>query len=83
MFSMEWSISCLENNKNKGENPKGIAKKSGCGRGARALKNGVGGRVGWVGAWSNEKSSNRIKWPIKNVQSSLRSAGIFSRGWQP
>jgi hypothetical protein len=33
--------------------------------------------------WSNEKSSNRIKWPIKNVQSSLRSAGIFSRGWQP
>ncbi len=51
--------------------------------GARALKNEVGGRVGGVCAWSNEKSSNRIRWPIKNVQSSLRSAEIFSRGWQP
>jgi hypothetical protein len=31
------------------------------------LKNGVGGRVGGVCAWSNEKSSNRIK--MSNRQS--------------
>ena len=47
MFSMEWSISCLENNKNKGENPQGIVKKMDVGEVHVLSKNGVGG--GWVG----------------------------------
>jgi hypothetical protein len=85
---MEWGISCSENNKNKGENPKGIVKKMDVGEVHVLSKMGWGWGGEWVGfvtvcAWSNEKSSNSTRWPIKNVQSSLRSAGIFSRGWQP
>jgi hypothetical protein len=44
---MEWSISCLENNKNKGENPKGIVKKMDVGEVHVLSKMGWG--RGWVG----------------------------------
>jgi hypothetical protein len=47
MFCMEWSISCSENNKNKGENPKGIVKKMDVGEVHVLSKMGWGGE--WVG----------------------------------
>jgi hypothetical protein len=48
MFSMDWSISCSENNKNKGENSKGIVKKMDVGEVHVLSKMGWGeGGLGW------------------------------------
>ncbi len=47
MISMEWSISCLENNKNKGENPKGTVKIMDVGEVHVLSKMGWGGGLGW------------------------------------